>query len=474
MNNIITFVIGTKKGKDSIWDTLGVSDEFIKKAHVTPLDSISDFKTIYNLFEAGTEFRLLIHPNLKSNFDKNDLSRIESSVNSLKRVMGNSETLKFQFITRSSQVKTMCESRKKYFISPSKNNFEFCYASFVEGEVGISGDNTKVEDFISQLIIYEKFEHEGFQLENNNDANQNSRKIKTENLTTEKSISLEEKSKIVILSALSEELIPFRQVLSIEKKIGYDQVDFDDKKIKMYSQHEMGMVDAAIFTSKVINETNPEVIIMPGVCGGRKSEKVKLYDIIIPKKSLDIITGQYMDKKFIPYGYDAKPEKEFFQYIEGIVNDRNFILKEMYNLIPNEKEYKRKNHIIKDLTIHLDVMGCGPFVLKTDKFLDEKAKEMNHKLKGFEMESYGVLRTCELINKEGVSLIVKSVMDYTDSKKADVSEFSDAITDDKISEQAISEVPEGENIKEMAAYFSALCVRALLPHIYKYIAIKSS
>ena len=140
----------------------------------------------------------------------------------------------------------------------------------------------------------------------------------------------------------------------------------------------------------------------------------------------------------------------------------------MYNLIPNDTEFSRKNEICQKLNIHFDVMASGPFVLKTDNFLDTKAKSMNHKIMGFEMESYGVFRTFELLGKDKLCLLVKSVMDYTDSKKKDVNNSAKEDIN-SVSLEAIEEVPKGENIKNMASYFSSICVRALLPHISDYI-----
>lgn len=293
---------------------------------------------------------------------------------------------------------------------------------------------------------------------------------KTDSIST----GIEKDYQIAILCALADdELNPFRKAMTVSKKIGYEDCvykqDLYQTKLKLYAQNRMSMVDASIFTSKIISQANPKIIIMAGVCGGRKSEKVKLYDIIIPEHALDIVTGQYKAGDFLPYGYSEKVNEDFIKHIKTIVTDKDFIHKEMYNLIPNEK-FDREKEILKSLTIHFDVMACGPFVLKTDNFLEQKATAMNQKIKGFEMESYGVLRAVELLGKGMLALIVKSVMDYTDSKKADIAGDVNTMPNSGISEDAKSEVPQNENIKELASYMSSICTRALLPHIEKYIA----
>ena len=73
------------------------------------------------------------------------------------------------------------------------------------------------------------------------------------------------------------------------------------------------------------------------------------------------------------------------------------------------------------------------------------------------MESYGLVRAANLTKK--LSLVVKSVMDYTDSKKSDT----------HIQENDKDNIPKGENVKQMASYMSFICIQALIPHLRKYL-----
>ncbi len=275
---------------------------------------------------------------------------------------------------------------------------------------------------------------------------------------------------IVILTALVEdEYNSFKNNMDGEEKcssfIGkFKEANDYKKEVTLVSQLRMGMVDSSITTKNIYKNINPKVLILAGVCGGRKEKKVKLYDIIIPKNVIDIITGRYENGEFIPYGYNEKINEALIDYIEKITTNPDFVLKEMYNLIPNQK-HDRENEIVRKIKIHYDVMACGAFVLKTDKFLDETAKKMNDKIVGFEMESYGVIRATEFIDRAlKLSVVIKSVMDYTDSKKSDTKIIATTSV-----EEDIDKIPAGENIKAMAAYMSSICTRALLPHIEKFI-----
>ena len=214
----------------------------------------------------------------------------------------------------------------------------------------------------------------------------------------------------------------------------------------------MGMVDSAVNTKEIFETINPKILILGGVCGGRKG-KVKKYDIIIPKNIIDIITGKLEDGQVKNYGYNVDINQNLQQYVERVTTTDDFIKKEMRNLLSSDKKYNREREIIDKLDIHHDTMACGAFILSTDKYLDHTAMAINEKIVGYEMESYGVVRAANLSNK--LSLVVKSVMDYTDSKKNDTQQEEDDI--DKI--------PKGENVKEMASYMSCICIEALIPHL---------
>lgn len=243
---------------------------------------------------------------------------------------------------------------------------------------------------------------------------------------------------------------------------GLKDKEYSSKKIALLSQKKMGMVDSSLTTSFVYKTINPKMVILAGVCGGRKDKKVKLYDIIIPENIVDIVTGKFEKSEFIPYGFTEPINEDLIAHLKKVTENPDFVAEEMHRLIPNGAKFKRENEIVKKIQIHYDVLACGPFVLKTEKFLEEKAKQLNDKIVGFEMESYGLMRATKLLgNPSKMSLVVKSVMDYTDSKKGDIKQIAETDSNDA----DIDNVPPGENIKEMAAYMSSICTRALLPHI---------
>jgi hypothetical protein len=233
------------------------------------------------------------------------------------------------------------------------------------------------------------------------------------------------------------------------KKVASNKFSDYDKAFVIMRQERMGMVDAMASSTKAILDKNPKFLIMAGVCGGRKG-KVKLYDIIIPSQTLDLVTGkiEMVDgvEKHVLYNYSSTTNNKLIEFLKE--PERVTLIKNaMFALVENaEKKY---NKIIGDVDIHFDDMACVPYVVNVDGYLEHNAKSHNGKICGLEMESYGVLRSNTLNQNDGhFSMVIKSVMDFTDGNKADS--------------------VGGENIKETAAYVSYLCTRAIMPHLIDF------
>lgn len=210
--------------------------------------------------------------------------------------------------------------------------------------------------------------------------------------------------------------------------------------IVLVKQEQMGMVDAAYTASHIIHEHRPEYLLMAGVCGGRK-EKVALFDIIIPSKVYDFSFGSLENGQFKQRDLDAKLDAKLIKYLEAPEVLKKIKLG-MISLVDTPNEDKEK--YVQNVKFHFDVMACGPWVVKTEGFLNQLSEDKNNLIRGLEMESYSIGRAYEIYKELGVRpLIVKSVMDYTDHQKENDLQNIDT--------------------KRVAGYMSYLCVRAMLP-----------
>jgi len=430
-NSIITFII-TDREENGFVRTIYKANHIMQYGNGVVIHEPEYLMSILNHVKDSFQFRILVHLAYKDEKNAEGIMHI----NTLKDYFNTDE---FVLISREPDLFPKDEEYIYW-----KNNKVF------------NTNHINKEKFIDSLHIFTK---------GGNSANEVVAKITTHTQDVEIDFT--------ILTALpKEEYGIFKKHLNGKKMNGSFVGKFKalekhhyGKNVSLVSQKKMGMVDASVKISEIISDINSEMIILSGVCGGRKKQKVKLYDLIIPEQIIDIITGKYENEKFTPYNYTEKINEDLIEYLKETVITDDFIKKEMYSLVPNDPKYKRENEIIQNITIHLDTMACGPFVLKTNDFLENKSKEINDKIVGFEMESYGVIRALELSRSNTYGLVVKSVMDYTDSKKGDIKTTDNV----NIEEKDVDNIPAGENIKEMAAYISYVCTRALLPHLEKFL-----
>lgn len=215
--------------------------------------------------------------------------------------------------------------------------------------------------------------------------------------------------------------------------------------ILLVKQKQMGMVDAAYTASSLIHENEIDYLLLAGVCGGRK-KKVKMFDVIIPAKVYDFAFGSLENGEYLQRDLDAKMDEDLISYLQRPENVKR-IKSGMIALM--DTGHQDKEHFVRNVEIHFEVMACGPWVVKTEGFLEKLSTEKNNLIRGLEMESYSIGRLFELYKQRGIkALVVKSVMDFTDEKKG--------------------EDLQNVDTKHIAGYISYLCIRSLLPLLAEY------
>jgi nucleoside phosphorylase len=232
-----------------------------------------------------------------------------------------------------------------------------------------------------------------------------------------------------------------------------DEIDIDYKKdfLILHSQR-MGMVDSTFNSTKILERYSPKYLIMGGVCGGKEGKKeddkaettgLQYLDIIIANNIFDIQIGKLEKGKFIPYLYNEELNPQLLSFIE---QNKVKIKKRMLMLIDSTDETLKEK--VENATIRIGDYGCGSIVINTDDYFKQQISERNNKAIAVEMESYSIYRSCKLHNtlyKEDFTLplVIKSVMDYTDSHKTD-------------------------EYKKDAARMSYLCIRACMPVLIEF------
>jgi nucleoside phosphorylase len=176
------------------------------------------------------------------------------------------------------------------------------------------------------------------------------------------------------------------------------------KKVVYASQHNTGMVDASILASELIIKFNPKVLIMVGVLGG-KPEDTALGDVIVATKVFEIDRGKITDTGF---------KKEVS--VATITN------KEVKKISRARKQIELHLNSLDDtrnteVKIHFGPIACVNQVIDLPDFFSESISTLDRKAIALEMESFAVVRACELLNEgKTTPVIIKSVMDNTQSK----------------------------------------------------------
>jgi len=231
---------------------------------------------------------------------------------------------------------------------------------------------------------------------------------------TEKEVSTYEYAVITALEEDEmEQVLPLVEITSVDKHFRKGHFKSNpEKKVVLCSQFETGMVDASILATELIIKFNPKYLIMPGVLGG-KPKDTKIGDVIIATKVFTVDKGKIKDE-------------DFFKEIEActINNSRITIFKSHKTKI---QDYIRDSHPTHKniVNIHFDPIACVRQVIDQKGFFMENFTTIERKTIGVEMESYGITRACELIgDKKTIPIIVKSVMDNTQSKTDGAKKFA--------------------------------------------------
>ena len=176
------------------------------------------------------------------------------------------------------------------------------------------------------------------------------------------------------------------------------------KKIVYASQHKTGMVDASILATEMIIRFNPKFLIMVGVLGGKPVD-TNIGDVIIANKVFEIERGKLTD-----LGFKKEISSSNLNTKEIIKINRS---KKIIENFINESDNTRKTNV----QIHFGPIACVNQVIDVKNFFKDNISEVERKAIALEMESFAIVRACELINNGNTKpLIIKSVMDNTQTK----------------------------------------------------------
>lgn len=194
-------------------------------------------------------------------------------------------------------------------------------------------------------------------------------------------------------------------------------------------QPHMGLVDAAIMTTRALDAFSPKLICMAGICGGYMAE-APIGTIIVSDESWEHQAGKWSGKDFDVRGYR-----------EPLDNDIRVVLNQMIENDPKLAALQSKPHEVQ-VFAQKPVIGpltSGSAVIASQGFANAIRKQ-HGKVAGIDMEVYGLHRAAALHSQPVLCFAAKTVVDHADEAKDNSHQQPGAILSARFVVKAIEEV----------------------------------
>lgn len=246
--------------------------------------------------------------------------------------------------------------------------------------------------------------------------------------------NLQNKNKydVGVICALSEEFEQMKIASGLEwRKVTAEGVpnDFFSANLRTELGHTLriiaarnnmpGMQAASVMASCMFSLFNIESLFMTGICAGFKNgenDTIDFGDIFIAESEYDYGSGKLCESKD---GSFFKKNPKMLECDFDLKGKMNTFIEEKHpeNLILRALDSKNLNLMKKIPFIHFKPGACGSYVVADKGFMKDLLNE-NQKLRGLDMEGYGLYMTAHILGKK--CMMIKSVSDFADSNKGDM------------------------------------------------------
>lgn len=236
---------------------------------------------------------------------------------------------------------------------------------------------------------------------------------------------------IAVICALKEEIDFIKEILTDVNAVRVDYDDDiyydgyfmkDDKKIRVVisSANQMGMVAATSLTTKMINNFAPRYMIMTGITGGTKPDKMNFGDVIVAVSSWDYRAGKDVreeDKaKHLNTINAIDIDTSVVGYCRSLAEDTTTLRQIKESFVVSENN-ERPN---EELQLLLGPIVSGASVVTDSQIVKDVLENQHREVLGIEMEIYGMYYAASWALKPRPRFVaMKSVSDFADSDKGD-------------------------------------------------------
>lgn len=179
-----------------------------------------------------------------------------------------------------------------------------------------------------------------------------------------------------------------------------------------------GMQAASVMATCMFSLFGIELLFMTGICAGfKKSEDdtIDFGDIFIAESEYDYGSGKLCESAD---GSFFKKNPKMLECDFDLKGKMNTFIEEKHpeTLILRALDNKNLNLMNKIPLIHFKPGACGSYVVADKGFMKDLLKE-NQKLRGLDMEGYGLYMAAHILGKK--CMMIKGVSDFADSDKGD-------------------------------------------------------
>ncbi|MBQ2853274.1 MAG: hypothetical protein IJE76_07790 [Bacteroidales bacterium] len=243
------------------------------------------------------------------------------------------------------------------------------------------------------------------------------------------SIKSQNKYDVGIICALSEEFEQMKIASGQNwKKVNVEgfSIDFYTAELRTELGHTLriiagrnnmaGMQAASVMASCMYSLFNVHTIFMTGICAGFKKnndDEIDFGDIFIAESEYDYGSGKLDDNN------EFKKDYKGIECDFDLKTKINTFIEEKHpeNLINATLESMNMKLMKKTPLIHFKPGACGSYVVANQEFMN-KLLETNRKLRGLDMEGYGLYMASHILGKK--CLMIKCVSDFADNNKGDL------------------------------------------------------
>jgi nucleoside phosphorylase/CheY-like chemotaxis protein len=196
------------------------------------------------------------------------------------------------------------------------------------------------------------------------------------------------------------------------------RINLKNKVLKVVTTqtNQMGMTAASLATINLVHNFSPRFVVMPGIAAG-VSDETNFGDVIIADPCWDYAAGKRISKDdgkkvLLPDIRQVRIDPEIANFFQHLAEDN----RQFEKIHTSWNKTKPKSIPL----VHVGPVGTGSAVIADADVINEIRKLQARKLKGIDMETYGVYYACENCKEPRPKVVsMKSVCDFADKEKDD-------------------------------------------------------